>query len=133
MNKSRIKIPHGLGFESGGSKRPARVADAIRRELSVFFLSGIKDPRLVGLVVTEAEVTRDLRRATVYYACDDRQADEIVRGLTSAHGFLRSHLAGTLGLRYVPELIFKRDLSAQRMAEIDRLLKEDGDQHVPSA
>ena len=124
-----LKIPHGLGFESGGSKRPARVADAIRRELSTFFLSGVKDPRLVGLVVTGTEVTKDLRRATIYYACDDRQADDVGRGLTSARGFLRSHLAGELGLRYVPELFFKRDLSAQRMAEIDRLLKEDGEQH----
>jgi len=130
---ARVKIPHGLGFESGGSKRPARVADAIRRELAMFFLSGIKDPRLAGLVVTEAEVTKDLRRATVFYACDDLQADEVARGLASAQGFLRSHLAGELGLRYAPELFFKRDLSAQRMAEIDRLLKEDEEQHDPPA
>ena len=130
---TRVKIPHGLGFESSGSKRPARVADAIRRELSLLFLSGVKDPRLVGLVVTEVEVTKDLRRATVYYASEDRQAEDIARGLTSAHGFLRSHLAGELGLRYAPDLFFKRDLSAQRMAEIDRLLKEDGEKHDPSA
>lgn len=128
-----LKIPHGLGFESGGSKRPARVADAIRRELSMFFLSGVKDPRLAGLVVTTAEITKDLRRATVFYACDDLQAEEIARALTSARGFLRSHIAGELGLRYVPELFFKRDLSAQRMAEIERLLKEDGEPHDSTA
>jgi len=124
-----VKIPHGLGFESPGSRRPARVSDAIQRELSLFFLSGVKDPRLVGLVVTGAEVTKDLRRATVYYACEDERAADVSKGLGSAHGFLRSHLASVLKMRYVPELFFKRDLSAQRIAEIERLLKEDGDRN----
>ena len=120
-----LKIPHELGFSSGGSKRPARVADAIGRELGMFFIAGVKDPRLQGLVITSAEVTKDLRRATVFYACAEEKAAEIGRGLESARGFLRSHLAGALGLRYVPELFFKRDLAAERMEEIDRLLHED--------
>ncbi|MEJ2690069.1 MAG: 30S ribosome-binding factor RbfA [Deltaproteobacteria bacterium] len=120
-----LKIPHELGFSGGASKRPARVADAISRELAMFFIAGVKDPRLQGLVVTHAEVTKDLRRAIVYYACAEDKAKEIDRGLTSAKGFLRSHLAGALGLRFVPELIFRRDLAAERMAEIDRLLQED--------
>lgn len=121
-----LKIPHDLGFSGGGSKRPARVADAICRELAMFFLAGVKDPRLQGLVITSAEVSKDLRRAIVFYACAEEKAAEVDRGLASARGFLRSHLAGELGLRYVPELVFKRDLAAERMAAIDRLLKEDG-------
>ena len=120
-----LKIPHELGFSGGGSKRPARVADAISRELAMFFIAGVKDPRLQGLVVTHAEVSKDLRRAIVFYACAEEKAAEVDHGLASAKGFLRSHLAGELGLRFVPELVFKRDLAAERMAEIDRLLQED--------
>ena len=120
-----LKIPHGLGFSGGGSKRPARVADAICRELAMFFIAGVKDPRLQGLVITSAEVTKDLRRATVFYSCPEEKVVEVGRGLESAGGFLRSHLAAELGLRYVPELVFRRDLAVERMAEIDRLLQED--------
>ena len=120
-----VKIPHGLGFSGGGSKRPARVADAISRELAMFFIAGVKDPRLQGLVITHAEVSKDLRRAIIFYACTEEKAAETDSGLASARGFLRSHLASVLGLRFVPELVFKRDLASERMAEIDRLLKED--------
>ena len=45
-------------------------------------------------------------------------------GLASSRGFMRSHLAKTLDLRYMPELQFKYDLSAVRQAEMDRILRE---------
>ncbi len=71
-----VKIPHDLGFSGGGSKRPARVADAISRELAMFFIAGVKDPRLQGLVITHAEVSKDLRRAIIFYACAEEKAAE---------------------------------------------------------
>ena len=46
------------------TRRPDRVAAAIREEVATFLAEGVKDPRVVGLVtVTGVDVTRDLRHA----------------------------------------------------------------------
>lgn len=46
------------------SRRPDRVAEAIREAVATFLAEGVKDPRVTGLVtVTGVDVTRDLRHA----------------------------------------------------------------------
>ena len=115
-----------FGGETAGNKRPKRVADLIKNEVARLLLSKVKDPRLANVTVVTAEVTRDLRKAIVYYSVlgDDRQIKEAAKGLASARGFFRSHLARELGLRATPELIFKYDLSMAHQEKMERLLKE---------
>ncbi|OGQ96819.1 MAG: ribosome-binding factor A [Deltaproteobacteria bacterium RIFOXYD12_FULL_57_12] len=119
--------PFGLGQRpEGGNKRPQRVADAIRQEISLLLVGKINDPRLVPLSITSVEVTRDLRWAKVFYSVfgGEQQARDAAAGLASAKGFIRSHLAGVLGLRVTPDLDFRRDFSLVRQEEMERLLKE---------
>jgi ribosome-binding factor A len=115
-----------FGREAKGSKRPKRVADMIKNEIALLLLRKVKDPRLTGVSIVNAEVTRDLRRAIVYYSIlgDDRQVEKAVEGLNRAKGFFRSHLARELGMRSTPELVFKRDLSMEYQEKMERLLKE---------
>ena len=47
-----------------------------------------------------------------------------MEGLASARGFLRSHLAGALSLRSVPELHFHLDRGIEHAARINELLDE---------
>jgi len=98
----------------------------IRNEIALLLLRKIKDPRLTNVSIVNAEVTRDLRRALVYYSVlgDDTQVKKAAEGLERAKGFIRSHLARELGLRATPELVFKHDLSMARQEEMERLLKE---------
>ena len=112
--------------ETGGNKRPKRVADMIKNEIALFLLRKVKDPRLTSVSIITAEVSKDLRRAVIYYSVlgDDRQVQKAAAGLDSAKGFIRSHLARELGLRVTPELVFKHDLSLARQEEMERLLKE---------
>jgi len=112
--------------EAAGNKRPKRVADMIKNEIALLLLRKVKDPRLSNVSIMTAEVTRDLRRAIVYYSVlgDEKQIRKAAEGLDSAKGFIRSHLARELGMRITPELIFKHDLSLSRQEEMERLLKE---------
>jgi ribosome-binding factor A len=112
--------------EAAGNKRPKRVADMIKNEIALFLLSKVKDPRLINVSIVTAEVTKDLRRAIVYYSVlgDAKQIQKAAEGLDRAKGFIRSHLARELGMRATPELVFKHDRSLAHQEEMERLLKE---------
>jgi ribosome-binding factor A len=109
------------------NRRPERVAEAIREEVTTFLAEDARDPRLVGLVtVTGVDVTRDLRHAKVYVSVmgsdDERRAT--MQGLESATGHLRSRIGRALRLRIAPEIAFRYDDSVSRAARIDALLAE---------
>jgi ribosome-binding factor A len=120
------KSLYTFGREDAGSKRPKRVADMIKNEIALLLLSKVKDPRLTSVSIVDAEVTKDLRRAIVYYSVlgDDSQVQKAAEGLDRAKGFIRSHLARELGLRVTPELVFKQDRSMEHQEKMERLLKE---------
>ncbi len=65
-------------------------------------MRSLKDPRVQGFVsITRCEVTNDLRYAKVYISVlgSDRDAQEAMRGLKSAAGYLRREAAQKAGLR----------------------------------
>jgi ribosome-binding factor A len=113
-------------------RRPTKVAHAIQQEIAMLLLSGLKDPRLQHLVITEVEVTSDLRRAVIYYDSPEKEAAQVAAGLDKAKGFIRSHLAQQLQLRYMPDLVFKRDIGIANQERIERLLREDRGQDEPA-
>ena len=80
------------------TRRPDRVAAAIREEVAKFLAEGVKDPRVVGLVtVTGVDVTRDLRHAKVYVSIlgSDAERAATLDGLASA----ASHFVRALDAR----------------------------------
>jgi ribosome-binding factor A len=108
-------------------RRPDRVAEAIREEVTTFLAEDARDPRLVGLVtVTGVDVTRDLRHAKVYVSVmgSDEERRATMEGLDSATGHLRSRIGRSLRLRVAPEITFRYDDSISRAARIDALLAE---------
>jgi len=112
--------------ETAGNKRPKRVADMIKNEIALLLLRKVKDPRLTNVSIVAVEVTRDLRKAIVYYSVlgDEHQVKDVAEGLARAKGFFRSHLARELGMRATPDLVFKLDLSMVHQQEMEMLLKE---------
>ncbi|MBD2021524.1 30S ribosome-binding factor RbfA [Leptolyngbya sp. FACHB-36] len=114
------------------NRRVARVAESIRREVSLLLLSGIKDDRVgTGMVsVTDVDVSNDLQHAKVFvsiYGTADAKA-ETMAGLKSATGFVRSELGQRLRLRRTPEVVFLEDDSIERgnrvLSLINRLSQE---------
>ncbi len=107
--------------------RSTRIADRIKRELSVMFLHDIEDPRLDGVNITHVKVDRELAWADIYVSAlegKDR-LEEVMAGLKHAQGFLRSELAHHIShLRTFPRLRFHWDPVPERADRIDRLIAE---------
>ena len=120
------KSVYPFNREAAGNKRPKRVADMIKNEIGLLLLSKVKDPRLTQVDIDAVEVTRDLRKAIVYYSVlgDEQHVKKVAEGLTRAKGFIRSHLARELGMRATPDLLFKLDRSMIHQQEMEMLLKE---------
>lgn len=105
--------------------RMGRINDEIRRELSELIRT-VKDPRVHGLIsLTRVDTTADLKYAKVYVSVLDKSdADQVVKGLKSAAGYLRRELGHALSLRATPELTFVRDDSMARGAHILDILRD---------
>lgn len=105
-------------------KRADRVADQIRMEVADILMRKIKDPRVHSVTVTGVEMTADLRIAHVFVTTmETGQAEQdVFAGLSKARGFVRAELGRRLTLRYLPEVMFKKDVSGLRGDRIMRLL-----------
>ncbi|MEN8141146.1 MAG: 30S ribosome-binding factor RbfA [Thermodesulfobacteriota bacterium] len=124
--RSKYSLPEELA--PGPRRRPQRVADLIQAEVASLLIAGVKDPRVAGATLMGVRVTDDLRTARVLYTCGASAKDEVAAGLDSAKGFIRSHLAKQLQMRYVPDLIFVYDASLDKQQEINDVLREIGEE-----
>jgi ribosome-binding factor A len=108
------------------SHRLERVAEAIREVISTAILHEVADPRVRGVTVLGAEVTGDLRHATVAVTVMGSEAQQrrAMQGLEHAAGFLQARVAARLQTRFTPTLRFKRDDSVKKSVEISRLIDE---------
>ncbi len=108
------------------TRRTARVASVIREVVSTSILQELRDPRIQSVTVLGADVSPDLRYATVRISVmgDDRTASLTMHGLNSARGYLQSKIADRIKSRYTPELRFQLDDSAKKIAEASRILRE---------
>lgn len=84
------------------------------------------DPKLQDASISRVEVTDDLNIARIYFTIfGERKNIKVVeKAFNSAKGFMRSHLAKTINMRYTPELHFYYDKTAEKVAEIESLLGE---------
>jgi ribosome-binding factor A len=116
----------------GGGARPDRVAEEFR-EILAEEIPRLKDPRVGFVTVTHVEVTRDLRKAIVYYTVlgKDRDHRGTRAGLRSARGHLRAVLAQKVRLKFVPEVDFEEDVGLMQVERVTQLLKEAGLQPGP--
>lgn len=107
------------------NNRMGRINEEIQRELSAL-LRTVKDPRVQGLIsITAVETTPDLKYAKIYVSVLDKSdADQVIKGLKSAGGYLRRELSRALDLRATPELTFTRDDSIDKGAHILDLLRD---------
>ncbi len=108
------------------NRRVSRVAELIKREVSLMLINGIKDDRVgTGMVsVTDVNVSGDLQHAKIYVSIygSDEAKEETMAGLKSATGYVRSELGSRIRLRRTPEVIFLEDLSIERGNRVLSLL-----------
>ncbi len=107
--------------------RIKRIEDRIRQDLSEMLARGqIHDPRLAGISVTDVKVDRELAYANIYVSALEgvSRSKDVLEGLKSASGFLRSTLAAAIDLRSFPRLRFYWDVTPEKADRIERLLAE---------
>jgi ribosome-binding factor A len=104
--------------------RTDRVGEEFREVLAEE-IPKLKDPRIGFVTVTGVRVTADLRHAWVYYtAFGDESARRATRaGLRSATAHLRSAIGRQVRLKFLPELEFEEDRTAETAERIDRLIE----------
>ena len=106
------------------SNRIGRINEEIQKELSAL-LRNLKDPRVQDTMIsiTHVETTPDLRYAKIYVSfLQEGRAQDALKGLKSAGGYLRRELGQSLQLRYTPELVWEQDDSITYGAKMLKLI-----------
>jgi ribosome-binding factor A len=105
--------------------RTRKVNETVREVVASMLLEEIADPRLALVTVTGAEVSPDFSVATIYviaHGGEERYA-EVLEGLESAKGRIRSLLGRRVKMRLTPELHFAIDQSVDEGMRINEALK----------
>ena len=107
------------------SRKLAKLNRAVREVVSSQVLFRIRDPRVRGVTVLDADVAPDGRTAKVYVTVmgDADAEDRAIEGLESAKGFFQAKIAERLETRYTPVLTFVADGGVKRSIEVSRALK----------
>jgi ribosome-binding factor A len=106
--------------------RSLRMAEAIREVVATTILFDVADPRVRAVTVLRAEVSSDLKSATVFVSIMGSEAErkQAFRGLVHATGFLQARVAARLQTRFTPVLSFKHDDSVKKSVELARVIEE---------
>ena len=101
-----------------------RLAEALREEISAIVEGELADPRVGLATVTDVTIASDGKSAHVLVAVvgNEKEAQDSIKGLTAAVGYIRHEVADRLRLRHAPELFFRLDKSDQYETRIDQLL-----------
>ncbi|HTG14328.1 MAG TPA: 30S ribosome-binding factor RbfA [Blastocatellia bacterium] len=108
-------------------RRPQRLAEQIKEEVSLIIAGEMEDPRVGLVTVTDAKLSPDLRHAKIFVSVRGTK-EEIKASLAAlkhAAGFIRTQLGPSLTIRYTPELHFVHDDSVETAARIEELLSEE--------
>ncbi len=108
---------------NGNSHRPERVASVIKRAVAVIIENELSDPRIHGVSVVDAVVTKDLKTAKIYVYIEHDDTDAL-KALQNSAGYVRRLLAEQIKeMRVVPSLVFELDKSQSYYERIDTLIR----------
>ena len=113
-----------------------RIRSMMKDELSVMVNRNLNDPRVPFITVTNVEMTRDAKLATVFISIlgvnqihsDPEVTASVLEALMKGKGPLRKHLSSVLQLRYMPDLLFKEDKGLENTLRVNELLKQIADE-----
>ncbi len=107
------------------SSRTLRVNELIQRELGDILRQHYRD-EAVSVTVTEVRVSPDLREARVFVSVigDAEEAQTKMRWLRKQSRAIRMELGKRIVLKYLPNLEYVFDNSAERGTRIVQLLEE---------
>ena len=109
-----------------GVDRTRRVAELIRRALADIIRNRLPDRGLELLSITSTDITRDLKKATIFISVLGEEEDRVraTKILNEESSILRRELSRQLNLRHTPEIEFRYDVSIERGVRLTRLIDD---------
>jgi len=113
-------------------RRPERLAEVLRAEVTEIVGYELDDPRVLGVTVTDVRVSDTLREAKVFVVVqgEEKEIKEALKALQHAATFIRQQVALSLDLRHAPLINFVRDTveeNATRVEEVIQGLAQKGE------
>jgi ribosome-binding factor A len=107
-------------------QRSDRVAEAIKREMSLLIMNKLKEPDMNFVTVTAVESSKDLRHAKIFISVlgDESTKEHAMLVLETSKKFLRKELGQKIRLRYTPEIQFILDRSLDHAMRIKQILDQ---------
>ena len=105
-------------------RRPERVADILREEISQIVGYELEDPRLTMVTVTDVRLSENLKAARVYVTVAGNEEEHrlALAALRHAAPYVRKQLGLSLNLPRTPEIHFVRDRVEEEGERVDKLL-----------
>ena len=105
--------------------RSDRVRKQILEEAGAIIHDKLKDPRIGFVTVTDVEVSRDLRHATIFLSTIKGGASRAksLAAIEHARGYIRAELGKRVRMRYLPEIQIAFDSSLEEGERIERLIR----------
>lgn len=109
--------------------RTRKLNESVREAIAAILIEEIRDPRLDLATITGAQVSSDLRYADVYVTThgDESRYAELLAGLESAKGRIRTSLGKRVSMRFLPALRFHLDESVDEGQRIAIALREEAE------
>jgi ribosome-binding factor A len=105
-------------------RRPERLAEALREEITEIVGYEMEDPRLLNVTVTDVIVSDNLRDAKVFVVAqgEEKEIKEALKALQHAATYVRQQVALNLDLHHAPHLNFVRDTVEENAVRVEELL-----------
>ena len=106
-------------------RRPERLAEALREEITEIVGYEMDDPRLLAVTVTDVRVSENMRDAKVFVVVQGDESEQKIalRTLQNAATFVRQQVALSLDLRHAPHINFVRDTVEENAVRVDSLIQ----------
>ena len=119
--------------------RIQRIQSMMKDELTLLINRELKDPRIPSVSVTNVELTRDAKQATVFISilslnqtsADPELMESCLNALEKSKGYLKKSISKIMQLRFVPELLFREDKGLENTLRVHELLKQISDEKKP--
>ncbi len=107
-------------------RRPERVAQTLREEITEIVGYELEDPRLIAVTVTDVRVSENKRDAKVYVMVEgsEQEIREAMKALHNAEKFVRQKVTLNLNIHHAPHIHFIRDTIEEKASRIDHILDE---------
>lgn len=107
--------------------REERLSEEIKKITSKIIRDELNDPRIAPITsVTEVDVTRDLRYATLFISVLGSEEDKkkTIEALNHAKGVLRKEVGKKISSHFTPEIVIKMDESIEQGVRMHQKINE---------